>query len=161
MPFWRRRTEEPAAPVREVDEPVDPDFVDPSWEPDPADFADPAGGGRDPGGGRHVLRAGGARRAGRPAAAVRAGTTSGHDDLDPDPPPDARAPAAELGRARPGSAARTRRAAGPIAARHYRGPRRRPRADAWWLHGAPPRPARVHHRRGAVLGRCRGVVDRR
>src|SRR6478609_5930544 len=44
MPFWRRRTEEPAAPVREVDEPVDPDFVDPSWEPDPADFADPAGG---------------------------------------------------------------------------------------------------------------------
>src|SRR6188472_4147033 len=43
MPFWRRRTEEPAAPVREVDEPVDPDFVDPSWEPDPADFADPAG----------------------------------------------------------------------------------------------------------------------
>jgi fused signal recognition particle receptor len=44
MPFWRRRTEEPAPPEREVDEPVDPDFVDPSWEPDPADFADPAGG---------------------------------------------------------------------------------------------------------------------
>ena len=33
MPFWRRRTEEPAAPVREVGEPVDPDLVDPSWEP--------------------------------------------------------------------------------------------------------------------------------
>jgi fused signal recognition particle receptor len=44
MPFWRRRTEEPAAPEREVGEPVDPDFVDPSWEPDPADFADPADG---------------------------------------------------------------------------------------------------------------------
>jgi fused signal recognition particle receptor len=44
MPFWRRRTEEPAAPEREVDEPVDPDFVDPSWEPDPADFADPVDG---------------------------------------------------------------------------------------------------------------------
>jgi fused signal recognition particle receptor len=45
MPFWRRRSEEPAAPVREVGEPVDPDFVDPSWEPDPADFADPLDGG--------------------------------------------------------------------------------------------------------------------
>src|SRR6187402_48206 len=44
MPFWRRRTEEPAAPEREVGEPVDPDFVDPSWEPDPADFADPGDG---------------------------------------------------------------------------------------------------------------------
>src|SRR6187549_1298665 len=44
MPFWRRRTEEPAAPEREVGEPVDPDFVDPSWEPDPADFADPDDG---------------------------------------------------------------------------------------------------------------------
>src|SRR6185369_15281664 len=44
MPFWRRRTEEPAAPEREVGEPVDPDFVDPSWEPDPADFADPGNG---------------------------------------------------------------------------------------------------------------------
>ena len=42
MPFWRRRTEEPAAPEREVGEPVDPDFVDPSWEPDPADFGDPS-----------------------------------------------------------------------------------------------------------------------
>ena len=52
MPFWRRRTEEPAAPVREVDEPVDPDFVDPSWEPDPADFADPAGGTETRTGGR-------------------------------------------------------------------------------------------------------------
>ncbi len=41
MPFWRRdRNEEP--PVREVDEPVDPDFVEPGWEPDPADFEDAA-----------------------------------------------------------------------------------------------------------------------
>jgi fused signal recognition particle receptor len=38
MPFWRRRDE--TTPEREVDEPVDPDFVDPSWEPDPADFDD-------------------------------------------------------------------------------------------------------------------------
>jgi fused signal recognition particle receptor len=41
MPFWRRNREA-AAPEREVDEPVDPDFVDPSWEPDPADFEDAA-----------------------------------------------------------------------------------------------------------------------
>jgi fused signal recognition particle receptor len=41
MPFWRRNREAPA-PEREVDEPVDPDFVDPSWEPDPADFEDTA-----------------------------------------------------------------------------------------------------------------------
>jgi fused signal recognition particle receptor len=39
MPFWRRNRNE--TPEREVDEPVDPDFVDPSWEPDPADFIDP------------------------------------------------------------------------------------------------------------------------
>jgi fused signal recognition particle receptor len=39
MPFWRRRRdEEPPAP--EVDEPVDPETVDPAWEPDPADFGD-------------------------------------------------------------------------------------------------------------------------
>jgi fused signal recognition particle receptor len=43
MPFWRRNRDE-TTPEREVDEPVDPDFVDPSWEPDPADFADPANG---------------------------------------------------------------------------------------------------------------------
>ncbi len=46
MPFWRRRPSESrpdeAPPTREVDEPVDPDFVDPSWEPDPADFDDVA-----------------------------------------------------------------------------------------------------------------------
>ena len=42
MPFWRRNREA-QAPEREVDEPVDPDFVDPSWEPDPADFEDAAG----------------------------------------------------------------------------------------------------------------------
>src|SRR6476469_9849646 len=42
MPFWRRHRDD-KTPEREVDEPVDPDFVDPSWEPDPADFADPAG----------------------------------------------------------------------------------------------------------------------
>jgi hypothetical protein len=42
MPFWRRNKDD-KTPEREVDEPVDPDFVDPSWEPDPADFADPAG----------------------------------------------------------------------------------------------------------------------
>ena len=47
MPFWRRNRDE--TPEREVDEPVDPDFVDPSWEPDPADFADPAGGTETPG----------------------------------------------------------------------------------------------------------------
>ena len=41
MPFWRRRHDE-TTPEREVDEPVDPDFVDPSWEPDPADFEDGA-----------------------------------------------------------------------------------------------------------------------
>ena len=41
MPFWRRNRDAPA-PEREVDEPVDPDFVDPSWEPDPADFEDAA-----------------------------------------------------------------------------------------------------------------------
>ncbi len=39
MPFWRRRHDE-KTPEREVDEPVDPDFVDPSWEPDPSDFDD-------------------------------------------------------------------------------------------------------------------------
>jgi fused signal recognition particle receptor len=39
MPFWRRRRdEEPPAP--EVDEPVDPDTVDPAWEPDPSDFGE-------------------------------------------------------------------------------------------------------------------------
>jgi fused signal recognition particle receptor len=43
MPFWRRHRDE-QTPEREVDEPVDPDFVDPSWEPDPADFADPVDG---------------------------------------------------------------------------------------------------------------------
>ena len=43
MPFWRRHRDD-TTPEREVDEPVDPDFVDPSWEPDPADFADPADG---------------------------------------------------------------------------------------------------------------------
>src|SRR5829696_4603669 len=43
MPFWRRHRDE-KTPEREVDEPVDPDFVDPSWEPDPADFADPVDG---------------------------------------------------------------------------------------------------------------------
>jgi fused signal recognition particle receptor len=43
MPFWRRNRNE-TGPEREVDEPVDPDFVDPSWEPDPADFADPGDG---------------------------------------------------------------------------------------------------------------------
>ena len=42
MPFWRRNRNE--TPEREVDEPVDPDFVDPSWEPDPADFAEPGDG---------------------------------------------------------------------------------------------------------------------
>ena len=41
MPSWRRNREAPL-PEREVDEPVDPDFVDPSWEPDPADFEDGA-----------------------------------------------------------------------------------------------------------------------
>jgi fused signal recognition particle receptor len=39
MPFWRRRRDD-EPPAREVDEPVDPDFVDPSWEPDPSDFDD-------------------------------------------------------------------------------------------------------------------------
>jgi fused signal recognition particle receptor len=48
MPFWRRHRDD-KTPEREVDEPVDPDFVDPSWEPDPADFADPAGGTETPG----------------------------------------------------------------------------------------------------------------
>ena len=43
MPFWRRHRDE-TTPEREVDEPVDPDFVDPSWEPDAADFADPVDG---------------------------------------------------------------------------------------------------------------------
>ena len=43
MPFWRRNRNE-TTPEREVDEPVDPDFVDPSWEPDPADFGDPGDG---------------------------------------------------------------------------------------------------------------------
>jgi len=39
MPFWRRRRDEdPPAP--EIDEPVDPETVDPAWEPDPADFGD-------------------------------------------------------------------------------------------------------------------------
>ena len=40
MPFWRRNRDAPL-PEREIDEPVDPDFVDPSWEPDPSDFEDP------------------------------------------------------------------------------------------------------------------------
>jgi fused signal recognition particle receptor len=47
MPFWRRNRDE-TAPEREVDEPVDPDFVDPSWEPDPADFGDPVKGAETP-----------------------------------------------------------------------------------------------------------------
>jgi fused signal recognition particle receptor len=42
MPFWRRNRDA-QVPEREVDEPVDPDFVDPSWEPDPDDFEDVAG----------------------------------------------------------------------------------------------------------------------
>ncbi|MEO8437266.1 MAG: signal recognition particle-docking protein FtsY [Chloroflexota bacterium] len=51
MPFWRRRhDEEPAAPEVEppshaeapdvADAPVDPDTVDPGWEPDPSDFGE-------------------------------------------------------------------------------------------------------------------------
>jgi len=47
MPFWRRHRDE-TAPEREVDEPVDPDFVDPSWEPDPADFGDPVDDAQTP-----------------------------------------------------------------------------------------------------------------
>jgi fused signal recognition particle receptor len=47
MPFWRRHRDE-TTPEREVDEPVDPDFVDPSWEPDPADFGDPVDGAETP-----------------------------------------------------------------------------------------------------------------
>ena len=47
MPFWRRNRNE-TAPEREVGEPVDPDFVDPSWEPDPADFGDAADGVQAP-----------------------------------------------------------------------------------------------------------------
>src|SRR4051812_25239940 len=47
MPFWRRHRDD-TVPEREVDEPVDPDFVDPSWEPDPADFADPDDGVETP-----------------------------------------------------------------------------------------------------------------
>jgi fused signal recognition particle receptor len=43
MPFWRRHRDE-TTPEHEVDEPVDPDFVDPAWEPDPADFGDPVDG---------------------------------------------------------------------------------------------------------------------
>jgi fused signal recognition particle receptor len=43
MPFWRRNRDE-KVPEREVGEPVDPDFVDPSWEPDPADFGDAVDG---------------------------------------------------------------------------------------------------------------------
>jgi fused signal recognition particle receptor len=42
MPFWRRRTEEPAAPdVPEAAEPLEPEAVPSDWEPDPADFDDP------------------------------------------------------------------------------------------------------------------------
>ena len=39
MPFWRRRRdEEPQTP--EADQPIDPETVDPAWEPDPSDFDD-------------------------------------------------------------------------------------------------------------------------
>ncbi len=45
MPFWRRRRdEEQAVPTAEAapESIVDPDAVEPGWEPDPADFEDAA-----------------------------------------------------------------------------------------------------------------------
>ena len=42
MPFWRRPREASEAPEPdETPEPIDPDHVDPGWEPDAADFDDP------------------------------------------------------------------------------------------------------------------------
>jgi fused signal recognition particle receptor len=41
MPFWRRRNDEPSTP--EPSEDVEPESVEPGWEPDPADFDDPVG----------------------------------------------------------------------------------------------------------------------
>ncbi|HEY8819381.1 MAG TPA: hypothetical protein VIM25_11265, partial [Candidatus Limnocylindrales bacterium] len=41
MPFWRRRHDEPTTP--EAPREVDPDTAPADWEPDPADFDDPAG----------------------------------------------------------------------------------------------------------------------
>ncbi len=45
MPFWRRRRDEEPAPPEadttdDAEAPIDPDTVDPAWEPDPADFGD-------------------------------------------------------------------------------------------------------------------------
>ena len=50
MPFWRRhRDEQPRPASEDVDgtavEEIDPDAVDPAWEPDPSDFDDPVDGG--------------------------------------------------------------------------------------------------------------------
>jgi fused signal recognition particle receptor len=39
MPFWRRRRDEEQQ-TPEVDQPIDPETVDPAWEPDPSDFDD-------------------------------------------------------------------------------------------------------------------------
>ncbi len=45
MPFWRRRHEEPVPETAAVEptapDVVDPETVDPDWEPDPTDFDDP------------------------------------------------------------------------------------------------------------------------
>ena len=41
MPFWRRRHDEPTTP--ETPRELDPDTAPADWEPDPADFDDPAG----------------------------------------------------------------------------------------------------------------------
>ena len=47
MPFWRRNREEPeaapAGPEEDEGQLPDPESVEPGWEPDPADFDDPAG----------------------------------------------------------------------------------------------------------------------
>ncbi len=42
MPFWRRNREEEAEPEETEEALPDPETVAPGWEPDPADFEDPA-----------------------------------------------------------------------------------------------------------------------
>ncbi len=45
MPFWRRRHDEPTTPE---DVEVEPESVEPGWEPDPSDFDDPVAETEDP-----------------------------------------------------------------------------------------------------------------
>ena len=152
-------------PEREVDEPVDPDFVDPSWEPDPADFED------------------GADTTDAPTAPDEPEPTAERvDPLLPFDPPPPTVVTIEMPTPVPPAAGRPRRhgpepvrrpnrrslplapaaVASRAAARRHRGrPRRRPRADPRRLHVTAPRRPGDRRDRRPVLGRRRGDADRR